>query len=900
MRKKWPVLQRLRYHVARTVARTPTAVSVGIEVPCLAGPSLTLVDPANYRLEMEGHGAISLLKDRMQCEELHFELLKRVPSSAAPYRFSTPNTDRVSLLAKPTTHQFLEWKSPRTGTINRTEFLFNQVRHSSIGLIPKPAVTRQPLDIERASRHSFVLLIEVGNLELPCTSILPFQIRNPEQAECSDLFAQLTKVSSDLFKPLGRSSTGGKNYSRTGPSKVDQGAFSFGEQGSRKNGSSQNGYRKSFKEIRNSDGSTTRQTMTPWDLILPLLQPPPFDLTTQQQVLLPAELLPHQPQGVEFLASHEAALLGDGVQTGKTIQTIVAMKFLFQLGKINSALIVCPIPLLIHWQKQLEKWAPELWQGLTVVRSGPDRRRIMWQMPAHIYATNYETLVSDFEQIQSIRGGRGFDLIVADEVQKIKNRKGGFQQLRDLGKQGKCRWGLSATPVENAVEDLVSIFEFLKPGLLRRGFENEHSAKAKIQPFFLRRRTADVAKHFKEPRHDNHFVKMEGRQLEAYERAFNESIADLRKLGERITLADALAKLQALKRICNADLPSGESAKLEWLLNTIEEIKESGDKALVFTQYKESGRDFLSRRLERFGCVTYDSEGSDTQKQKWIKSFVEDSEKTVFLANPKVAGVGLPDLKVANYVIHFDHWWNPAVEDQANGRILGIGQKKDAFISHLWVENSVEGKIQTILARKRDLFGRVIDSQSNVDGTGLTQSELFELFGLQVQPKLSSSTGGPTEPGSDSNANGPTPPPSLGIQAVGECRPAVTPQQLSPVEFEDLVARLYKALGYAVRLTPASRDGGIDVLAIRDHPTGREKLAIQCKQQEKPVGRPDLQKLLGVVASDPSFSAGVLVTTSTFSVDAKQFADQNARLKLVDKSILARLLVQNRVAVKLA
>jgi restriction system protein len=127
---------------------------------------------------------------------------------------------------------------------------------------------------------------------------------------------------------------------------------------------------------------------------------------------------------------------------------------------------------------------------------------------------------------------------------------------------------------------------------------------------------------------------------------------------------------------------------------------------------------------------------------------------------------------------------------------------------------------------------------------------------------------------------------------------AVGPQQLSPIEFEDLVARLHIALGYATRRTPQTRDGGVDVIAVRDHPTGREKLAIQCKQQEKPVGRPDLQKLLGVVAADPSFSAGVLVTTATFSSDARQFAEQNARLKLVDRNTLAQLLVQNRVPVR--
>lgn len=239
------------------------------------------------------------------------------------------------------------------------------------------------------------------------------------------------------------------------------------------------------------------------------------------------------------------------------------------------------------------------------------------------------------------------------------------------------------------------------------------------------------------------------------------------------------------------------------------------------------------------------------------------------------------------------------MEDQANGRILGIGQKKDAFIAHLWVENSVEGRIQEILARKRDLFGRVIDAQSNVDGTGLTESELFELFGLQAPTKRPPATNPPARTSAVRQVSQALASSSSSqAELAGQGHTTAGPQQLSPIEFEDLVSRLHIKLGYATRRTPQTRDGGVDVIAVRDHPTGREKLAIQCKQQEKPVGRPDLQKLLGVVAADPSFSAGVLVTSATFSSDARQFAEQNARLKLVDKNTLALLLVQNRVPIK--
>jgi len=296
---------------------------------------------------------------------------------------------------------------------------------------------------------------------------------------------------------------------------------------------------------------------------------------------------------------------------------------------------------------------------------------------------------------------------------------------------------------------------------------------------------------------------------------------------------------------------------------------------LVFSQYREFGLDFLVKKLRGLGCIHYGLATNDTQKRAAVDAFCNDTKKFVFLANPATAGTGLPDLKVANYVVHFDHWWNPAREDQANGRILGIGQKKDAFIAHVWVENSVEGKIQAILARKRELFGRVIESQTTAAGTELSAEEVFGLFGLDAPLQLRS------KPQPEK--------PRPGTSSIAS---------LSPSEFEHLVARLYMARGYAARVTPATRDGGIDVVALRDITVGREKLAIQCKHQQSPVGRPELQKLLGAITADPSFSAGVLVTSATFSTDARQFASQNGRLQLVDKNALALLLVQHRVSIR--
>lgn len=804
--------------------------------------------------------------------QVHFRNLRLV-SLRLLGSHQRPENSEITLLLRPRTGECLAWPVVQTGRIKHSEFRFF------------PAFVQdvlQSLDAPDAHEIKINSLVidETGALESPlsveplpppadCPILFAFAV--PAAVDESYVLAELTQVSENLFRPLGRTRSDGKNYGTQDLPKARLDPDQYQKDG---------GYKKSYTERKGRGSGALRQFMTIWDLLFPLLQPPPFDIENQQQIFLPAELLPHQPEGVRFLASHEAALLGDGVQTGKTIQSVVAMKLLFQTGRIHSALIVCPIPLLIHWQKQLEKWAPELWQGLTVVRgTSKEQRHVMWRMPAHVYATNYETMVSDLEAIRNERSQKRLDLIVADEVQRIKNPGTEVAKaLKELAKIAKYRWGLSATPIENHPEDVVSIFEFLKPGVLRRKRESEESITRKIKPYFLRRRTADVIKDFKEPRHDNYLVEMEGAQLKAYETAFRESVAELSQMGERVTLAHALDKLQTLKQLCNVHLLSGQSVKVDWLVDKLEEITSSGDKVLVFSQYVEYGRDFLEQRLQPFGCVNYGRATTDSQKRAAIRTFADDPARMVFVANPMTAGVGMPDLHEANYVVHFDHWWNPAIIDQANGRILGYGQKKEAFIVHLWVENSIEGRIQSILARKRGLFERVIDSQRSVGGTGLTEEELFEVFGLTppLRKVSTQAVSAPQHTGSSQRTHDKWTPANLA--------------QVAPPEFEELTGSLYNALGFATQRTKQSRDGGIDVIAVRDLPLGRDKLAIQCKHQSKPVGRPELQKLLGVIASDPSFSAGVLVTTSTFSADAIHFAEQNARLRLIDQHALLRLL----------
>lgn len=772
--------------------------------------------------------------------------LSRAATAKLPLLSCRPSLD-INLLHRPArTQDFLPHARPGTAALPLREFLFLDL-----------ASARPPL------------------LSIPVLAEVAVRLPTPHNEDCTRILEDALRVSQNLFQPLGRSKSDGKRYGREeqqSPAEQQRFPFAANEQGQSPE------YKRSYEERRRRDGGISRHGLSIWDLLFPILQPPPFDITNQDVVLLPGELEPHQPAGVKFLASLAGALLGDGVQTGKTIQAIVAMKLLFQSGKITSALVIAPISVLKHWQDRLADWAPELWQGLTVVRSpNRDKREIMWEMRALVHVTNYETVVSDLDLILRKRGSKGYGLVIADEIQRIKNvGTETAKAVKELGTQAAYRWGLSATPIENSLDDLVSIFEFLQPGLLRRGAETERSAAEKFAPYFLRRKTQDISKLFKKPRYDKYRVEMEGQQLEAYESAYRDSVAELRTLGEKVTLAHALAKLQALKQLCNVHLVSAQSAKLDFLLDWLEDIVASGNKVLVFSQYREFGMDFLAARLSRFGCVHYGLAANDRQKQAAIQSFRDDEGKCVFIANPATAGTGLPDLKVANYVVHFDHWWNPAREEQASGRILGIGQRKDAFIAHVWVENSIEDRIEAILARKQGLFDRVIDAQTSAGGTGLSTEELFGLFGLEAPQHLRG--------GKKADLEGEPKKNSLA--------------EISPREMELLVERLYRAMGYSARVTQQSRDGGVDVVAINDTGSGREKLAIQCKHQAGTVGREVLQNLLGVIAADPSFSMGVVVTSSEFSGDAKQFAQQNGRIRLIDKNMLERLLVQHRVQIR--
>ena len=624
----------------------------------------------------------------------------------------------------------------------------------------------------------------------------------------------------------------------------------------------------------------------PFDLIFPILQPP-LGESFDNPIVFPLgmELYPFQRVGIKFLVDHERALLGDEMGLGKSIQAIVAIRFLFRMGKVSNGLMLCPRSVLTDWEKKLWDWAPEL--RVVKVRGVKEQRQIFWNSPTHIYLTTYETLRQDLSA--SVKGNKRqnllspveenheekevadiarkqFDFILLDEIQKIKNPGASITKATRLV-DARFRWGLSGTPLENRLEELLSIFAYLKPGLLHyNDATRPRKVKEAIKPYFLRRRKADALPELPEKIHEDVWLELSPAQRKAYDRAERESIVALNEQGDSVTVQHILALITKLKQICNMDPISKESCKLEYLLEKLEEISEQGDKTLVFSQYPNKTLRFLEPMLKQFSPFVYDGSLSDSQRDWIVTSFQEREGSKVLLMSVKTGGLGLT-LTRASHVYHFDLWWNPSVAAQAEDRTHRIGQKKRVFVTSLFTRDTIEERIQDLLKRKRELFKTVIDDLSDTNlSKGLTERELFSLFGLE---------------------------------GVKETKREITPrakstvellEQISAQQFEQLVADLYEKMGYQVRITSQTKDQGIDVFAKRISESGTESLAIQCKHYLKGVvGVEHARSLYGVIQDQPGIAKGILVTSGEFSRECEDFT-KGKRLELFDGHYVCALL----------
>ncbi|MDW8243777.1 MAG: DEAD/DEAH box helicase [Thermogemmata sp.] len=472
----------------------------------------------------------------------------------------------------------------------------------------------------------------------------------------------------------------------------------------------------------------TAETVHVKDRLLYLLQPPLDGLFQGRQLQVPFAPFPYQLEGIAFLVPRTAALLADEMGLGKTCQAILSLRLLFYQGNVKRALVVCPKSLVHNWIRELKLWAPDI--PFEVIEGEPEQRRTAWLVSnCPLKLVNYETLTRDVDWASD--PSLYYDLVILDEAQRIKNKESKTAQAARSLPRGRS-WALTGTPVENHPDDLIHLFEFLDPGRI------PPDTPPKYLPLYtadsILRRTKETVQSDMPPKifRDVH-VELTAAQRDAYRRAEEEGVVHLNALGDTITVQHVFQLVMRLKQICNFDPLTGESAKLEQLRMDMEEIADSGHKALVFSQWVEPLQ-VLARHLKEFGALQYHGRIPPHERNAILERFRHDPNCHVLLMSYGTGSVGL-NLQCANYVFLFDRWWNPAVEDQAINRAHRLGQRHPVTVTRFLTQNTIEQRIAEILDSKRKIFHDLLAQADKPSTFGLTEEEIFGLFDIKARPR---------------------------------------------------------------------------------------------------------------------------------------------------------------------
>ena len=460
------------------------------------------------------------------------------------------------------------------------------------------------------------------------------------------------------------------------------------------------------------------------DRLFYLLQPP-LESLLSGALKMPFRPFQYQLSGVSFLYPRHAAILADEMGLGKTMQAITTIRLLLHAGEVRKVLLICPKPLVTNWQREFAMWAPEL--PVTLLQGDQTRRAWQWGLPdVPVKIANYEVLLRDREIVN--RDDCRFDLVVLDEAQRIKNRSSESSQIvRSISRTRS--WALTGTPIENTPDDLVGIFDFLAPGFLRLGMTPRRLREA-TRDYILRRTKSQVMTDLPPKLYRDAVLDLSPEQAASYGSAENDGVVRLNGMGHSMTIQHVFELILRLKQICNFDPRSGDSSKLNRLQADLEEVADSGKKAIVFSQWVKTLRT-LKDKLTRFGPVEYHGQISPREREGVIDRFREDPNCHVILMSYGAGSVGL-NLQFCEYVFLFDRWWNPAVEDQAINRAHRIGAAGPVTVTRFVSYGTIEERIDQILTHKRELFETILADSSSPRSLGLSQEEIFGLFDLQL------------------------------------------------------------------------------------------------------------------------------------------------------------------------
>lgn len=457
----------------------------------------------------------------------------------------------------------------------------------------------------------------------------------------------------------------------------------------------------------------------------------------------------YQKQGVFWIKRLKengfGGILADDMGLGKTLQVITFLLMEYQEGAAGNGLIVTPASLVFNWESEFNRFAPELPVKI-ISGTAAERGRLLKTLEGNeILVTSYDLLKRDEELYQDIT----FTYEIIDEAQYIKNHRTQAAKAVKNIKAG-FRLALTGTPMENRLSELWSIFDFLMPGFLYeyQRFREELEApivqnqderamarlRSMITPFILRRLKKDVLKDLPDKLEESRYAKLEGEQQKLYDAHVKrlqmlldeKSEEELEK--SRLWVLSELTKLRQI--CCDPSLTfegyKGESAKLEMCMDTIKNAVDGGHKILLFSQFTTM-LEHIQKRLDKEKISYYTLTGATSKEKRTqlVEQFNQD-DTSVFCISLKAGGTGL-NLTAADIVIHYDPWWNLAVQNQATDRAHRIGQENVVVVYKLIASGTIEENIQKLQEKKRELADQVLSGEG-ISSAGFSKEELQDLL----------------------------------------------------------------------------------------------------------------------------------------------------------------------------
>jgi non-specific serine/threonine protein kinase len=465
-----------------------------------------------------------------------------------------------------------------------------------------------------------------------------------------------------------------------------------------------------------------------------------------------ATLRSYQKNGYQWLRQMSqfgfGACLADDMGLGKTVQVIAFLEYV-RMKEGGKALLILPASLIGNWQKEIEKFAPEMPCQILHKSDLKGSGGMRIQENRFLYITTYGMAL----RLEELRN-RKWDYLILDEAQAIKNP--GTKQTKAIKQiPAGMRIALTGTPIENRLSDLWSLFDFLDQGLLGTSKEFTDFTKkltdqavgyAKlrkmIQPFLLRRLKTDknIISDLPDKLEMNTYTTLSKKQVLLYKqliRQIDEKLQDSEGI-ERKGLV--LSSIMKFKQICNhpdqylgrEEYKPEQSGKFEQLREICETIREKRERVLIFTQFREMTEpisDFLKGVFGKEGFVLHG--GTPVKRRnEMVAQFNGEQYVPYIVLSLKAGGVGL-NLTAANHVIHFDRWWNPAVENQATDRVFRIGQKKNVMVHKFVTKGTIEEKIDAIITDKQKLSGDILSAGGEQWITEYSNEELMKIFALE-------------------------------------------------------------------------------------------------------------------------------------------------------------------------